>query len=101
MLPDGAARSGIVPPPDLDADLAAGGYKALERAVTLGRSGVVKEVIYSSLLGRGGAAFPTGRKWEAVSREAVLPHFLVCNADESEPGTFKDRVLMAENPHAV
>src|SRR5687767_5465351 len=55
----------------------------------------------SKLVGRGGAAFPTGRKWEAVARNPVRPHYLVCNADESEPGTFKDRVLMEEDPFAL
>jgi NADH-quinone oxidoreductase subunit F len=52
-------------------------------------------------MGRGGAAFPAGRKWEAVARQAVRPHYIVCNADESEPGTFKDRVLMEEDPFAL
>src|SRR5687767_2152387 len=55
----------------------------------------------SKLVGRGGAAFPTGRKWEAVARNPVRPHYLVCNADESEPGTFKDRVLMEGDPFAL
>src|SRR5439155_5898623 len=55
----------------------------------------------SKLMGRGGAAFPTGRKWDAVARQPARPHFLVCNADESEPGTFKDRVLMEEDPFAL
>ena len=81
--------------------LAAGGYRALARAVELGATGVIKEVIASNLLGRGGAAFPTGRKWEAVARESGRPHYLVCNADESEPGTFKDRVLLEEDPYAI
>ena len=49
-------------------------------------------------MGRGGAAFPTGRKWDAVAKAAGQPHYLVCNADESEPGTFKDRVLMEGIP---
>ena len=53
------------------------------------------------MLGRGGAAFPTGRKWDAVAREVATPHYVVCNADESEPGTFKDRVLMEQDPFAV
>ena len=81
--------------------LNAGGYRALARALELGPDGVIKEVVASNLLGRGGAAFPTGRKWEAVAREAARPHYLVCNADESEPGTFKDRVLLEEDPHAI
>ena len=55
----------------------------------------------SKLVGRGGAAFPTGRKWEAVARQPAQPHYLVCNADESEPGTFKDRVLMEGDPFAL
>ena len=52
-------------------------------------------------MGRGGAAFPTGRKWAAVAAQAAQPHYLVCNADESEPGTFKDRVLLEGDPFAV
>ena len=87
--------------PALDAYRAHGGYRALARAFELGPAGVVQEVIASNLLGRGGAAFPTGRKWEAVAREPARPHFLVCNADESEPGTFKDRVLLEEDPFAL
>ena len=55
----------------------------------------------SKLVGRGGAAFPTGRKWAAVAQQPARPHYLVCNADESEPGTFKDRVLMERDPFAV
>ena len=61
----------------------------------------IREVNDSKLLGRGGAAFPMGRKWEAVARAAARPHYLVCNADESEPGTFKDRVIMEEDPFAL
>ncbi len=74
---------------------------ALRRAVELGPEAVVREVALSKLVGRGGAAFPTGRKWEAVAKASVRPHYLVCNADESEPGTFKDRILMEQDPFAV
>ena len=88
-------------PESLDAYRAHGGYEALRRAVELGPAGVVREVSESRLLGRGGAAFPTGVKWEAVARQPVRPHYLVCNADESEPGTFKDRVLMENDPFAL
>ena len=63
-----------------------------------GRPGVIREVSESKLLGRGGAAFPTGRKWEAVARQPIRPHYLVCNADESEPGTFKDRIVVEQDP---
>ena len=95
------ARIGHVDPESLDDYRAHGGYEALRRAVELGPEGVIREVVDSKLVGRGGAAFPTGRKWEAVARAPVRPHYLVCNADESEPGTFKDRVLMEEDPFAV
>jgi NADH-quinone oxidoreductase subunit F len=76
-------------------------FRALARARELGPEGVIELVKASPLLGRGGAAFPTGLKWEAVARQAARPHYLVCNADESEPGTFKDRVLMEQDPFAL
>src|SRR5206468_5953055 len=76
-------------------------FRALERARAVGAQQVIDEVTTSGLVGRGGAAFPTGRKWAAVATQPALPHYLVCNADESEPGTFKDRVLMEGDPFAV
>jgi NADH-quinone oxidoreductase subunit F len=88
-------------PESLDAYRAHGGYAALDRALELGRDGVLHAVAESHLLGRGGAAFPTGTKWEAVARQQAQPHYLVCNADESEPGTFKDRVLVEGDPFAL
>jgi NADH-quinone oxidoreductase subunit F len=78
-----------------------GGYAALAKALAMGPAAVIAEVTAAKLLGRGGAAFPTGRKWDAVAREPARPHYVVCNADESEPGTFKDRVLMEQDPFAV
>jgi NADH-quinone oxidoreductase subunit F len=80
-----------------------GGYEALRKAIELGPEKVVREVIDSRLLGRGGAAFPTGKKWEALltQRGSGRPHYVVCNADESEPGTFKDRVLMEGDPFRI
>ena len=87
-----------------------GGYEALRKALDLGADGVIKEVMTSRLLGRGGAAFPTAKKWEALHVQRHLlqshpdlqsqarVHYLICNADESEPGTFKDRVLMEGDP---
>lgn len=80
-----------------------GGYQALRRAFDLGPEGIVREVIESRLLGRGGAAFPTGKKWEGLlnQRSSGRTHYLICNADESEPGTFKDRILMEGDPFAV
>jgi NADH-quinone oxidoreductase subunit F len=94
-------RRAIRIPIDLDEYRALGGYTALERAMDLGPNGVIQDVKAAKLLGRGGAAFPTGVKWEAVAQQAARPHYFVCNADESEPGTFKDRVLMEGDPFAV
>jgi NADH-quinone oxidoreductase subunit F len=80
---------------------ASGGYTALLRAFDLGTTATIALVSASGLVGRGGAMFPTGRKWQAVAGHPVHPHHLVCNADESEPGTFKDRVLLEDDPFAV
>jgi NADH-quinone oxidoreductase subunit F len=90
-----------VDPTSLEAYQAHGGYTALRRAVELGPEGILREVNAAKVLGRGGAAFPMGLKWEVVARHEVQPHYLVCNADESEPGTFKDRVLMEADPFAI
>jgi NADH-quinone oxidoreductase subunit F len=95
------ARIGTVDPGSLDAYRASGGYRALGNALAMGPDGVIKEVTDSKLVGRGGAAFPTGRKWAAVAVQAAKPHYVVCNADESEPGTFKDRVLLEGDPFAT
>ncbi|MBA3235399.1 MAG: NAD(P)H-dependent oxidoreductase subunit E, partial [Chloroflexi bacterium] len=95
------ARIGTVDPTSLDGYRASGGYDALTRAIEMGAEGVIAEVTASKLMGRGGAAFPTGRKWAAVAAQGAQPHYLVCNADESEPGTFKDRVLLEGDPFAT
>jgi NADH-quinone oxidoreductase subunit F len=94
-------RAGAVDPSSLEDYRAHGGYEALRRALELGPEGVVREVKDAKLLGRGGAAFPTGVKWEAVARQPVRPHYFVCNADESEPGTFKDRIVIELDPYSV
>jgi NADH-quinone oxidoreductase subunit F len=94
-------RVGVVDPASIDDYRAHGGYEALRVAVALGPEAVIREVKDAKLLGRGGAAFPTGIKWEAVARQPVRPKYVVCNADESEPGTFKDRVLLEEDPFAI
>jgi len=94
-------RVGRVDAASLDSYRAAGGYEMLRRAVSVGPQAVLREVKDARLLGRGGAAFPTAVKWEAVSSSPVRPHYVVCNADESEPGTFKDRVLMEHDPFAL
>jgi NADH-quinone oxidoreductase subunit F len=94
-------RVGRVDPTSIDAYRASGGYEALRQAFRIGPAGVIREVQESRLLGRGGAAFPAGRKLEDVARAPVRPHYLICNADESEPGTFKDRALMEGDPFAL
>ncbi|MGA2926443.1 MAG: NAD(P)H-dependent oxidoreductase subunit E [Solirubrobacteraceae bacterium] len=94
-------RVGVVDPRSLHDYRAQGGYEALRRAFALGPDKVIRELKESSLLGRGGAAFPTGVKWDAVARQPAHPHYFVCNADESEPGTTKDRVVLEGDPYAV
>ena len=96
-------RVGHVDPANLPEYLRTEGYEALRRAMQIGPEAVVHEVTESRLLGRGGAAFPTGKKWEAVFRQRRpgSVHYVICNADESEPGTFKDRVLMKGDPFAL
>jgi NADH-quinone oxidoreductase subunit F len=94
-------RIGVVDPTSLDDYRAHGGYAGLARAIEMGPDAVIAEVTTAKLMGRGGAAFPTGRKWAAVAAQPAQPHYLVCNADESEPGTFKDRVLLEGDPFAI
>ncbi|MEP6621777.1 MAG: NAD(P)H-dependent oxidoreductase subunit E [bacterium] len=94
-------RVGTVDPTSLDAYKAAGGYAALRRAIALGPEGVIHEVADARLVGRGGALFPTARKWDAVRTQTATPHYIVCNADESEPGTFKDRLLLTHDPFGI
>jgi len=74
---------------------------ALKKALALTPEEVIAEVKKANLLGRGGAGFPTGMKWDFCRREKAAPHYVVCNADEGEPGTFKDRVILTERPHLL
>lgn len=78
-----------------------GGYEALRKALTMTPDQVVDVVKASGLRGRGGAGFPTGMKWQFVDKKSPKPKYICCNADESEPGTFKDHVLMERNPHLL
>ena len=93
------ARCGKGQPASLGDYRGGGGYAALRKALTVAPQDVLAEVKTSGLVGRGGAAFPTGIKWEGAAKAAGQPKYIVCNADESEPGTFKDRILMEEDPH--
>jgi len=81
--------------------VAAGGYAGLRQALALGPEAVIAEVKSAGLVGRGGAAFPTAVKWQGARQAVGEPKYVVCNADESEPGTFKDRVLLEEDPQRV
>jgi NADH-quinone oxidoreductase subunit F len=80
---------------------ARGGYAGLKKTLTMTPQAVLAEVKAAGLVGRGGAAFPTGVKWEGAANAPGQPKYIVCNADESEPGTFKDRILMEEDPHRI
>ena len=93
---------GLLPPTDLVAHRSEGAYTALEKALCeMTPEQVIEEVKDARLTGRGGAGFSTGAKWEFTRKASGKPKFIVCNFDESEPGTFKDRVLMEGNPFRV
>jgi len=94
-------RVGVVDPTSLASYREHGGYAALAAAIAMGPDAVCDAVADSGLSGRGGAAFPTGIKWRAVAAEQGRPKHVVANCDESEPGTFKDRVVMENDPFAV
>ncbi len=94
MRPDGAA-------PDLREVRAKGGYEGARRALALTPEALTAEVDRAKLLGRGGAGFPTGKKWSLAPPPDGGPRYLVCNADEMEPGTFKDRYLLERDPHGL
>ena len=94
-------RIGAADPESLESYMAHGGYQALRRAGEMGAEAVLEAVADSGLSGRGGAAFPTGVKWRAVAAETGRPKHIVANCDESEPGTFKDRIVMEHDPFAV
>src|SRR6185295_13222028 len=85
----------------MDFFLQRGGYEGLRTALTHTPDQVIEMVKASGLRGRGGAGFPTGMKWQFVDRKSAVPRYLTCNADESEPGTFKDHLLMERNPHLL
>jgi len=86
---------------DIDCYLRDGGYKQLKQALTLSRADIVNKVKNSGLRGRGGAGFSCGLKWSFIKPDEKRPVYLICNADESEPGTFKDRYIIHEDPHQL
>ncbi len=86
---------------DIDCYLRNGGYEQLRKAITMSRAEIVNEVKTSGLRGRGGAGFPCGVKWSFIKPDEQKPVYLICNADESEPGTFKDRYIIHQDPHQL
>ena len=86
---------------DIDCYLRDGGYEQLKQALTLSRADIVNKVKNSGLRGRGGAGFSCGLKWSFIKPDEKRPVYLICNADESEPGTFKDRYIIQEDPHQL
>ena len=86
---------------DIDCYLRDGGYEQLKAAIKMSRAEIVNEVKTSGLRGRGGAGFPCGVKWSFIKADEKKPVYLICNADESEPGTFKDRYIIHEDPHQL
>jgi len=86
---------------DIDCYLRGGGYEQLKQALTLSRDDIVNKVKNSGLRGRGGAGFSCGLKWSFIKPDEKRPVYLICNADESEPGTFKDRYIIHEDPHQL
>lgn len=95
------SRVNRIDPTSLEEFQATGGFEALRRALAMDSTEIIEEIKSSGLRGRGGAAFPTGVKWEGVADQPAGPKYLVCNADESEPGTFKDRVVMEGDPFSL
>ncbi len=86
---------------NIDRYLELDGYKAVQKALSMAPDAIINEVKTSNLRGRGGAGFPTGMKWSFVPKESAKPKYVLCNGDESEPGTCKDRLIFEHDPHAV
>ena len=95
------ARCGVIDPRSVDDYRAHGGYKGLERALTLTSDQILADVTTSGLRGRGGAGFPTGIKWKTVAQASADRKYIVCNADEGDSGTFADRMIMEGDPFVV
>ena len=87
--------------PSIKSYLADGGYEMLKKAFTMDPKAIIEEVKTSGLRGRGGAGFPTGIKWGFIPPNNTKPVYLICNCDESEPGTFKDRYIVHQDPHQL
>ena len=86
---------------DIDCYIQHGGYEDLKKAFKMKPEDICQEVLDSGVRGRGGAGFPAGMKWKFLDRKSGKPIYLICNADESEPGTFKDRQIIHKDPHQL
>jgi NADP-reducing hydrogenase subunit HndC len=96
------SRAGLINPDNIEDYIIHDGYEALAKALTeMTPADVINEIGKSGLKGRGGAGFPTGMKWRFVSQTDAYPKYIICNADESEPGTFKDRLILEGDPHSI
>jgi NADP-reducing hydrogenase subunit HndC len=95
-------RAGLIDPEEIEDYILHEGYEALGKALSfMSPSEVIDQVTQSGLRGRGGAGFPTGQKWRFVAQVDNYPKYIICNADESEPGTFKDRLVLEGDPHSI
>ena len=95
-------NAGTIDPNNIDEYIANGGYEALGKVLTSKKpQDVIQTIIDSKIVGRGGAAFPTGLKWKFAAQEKDDTKYLICNADEGEPGTFKDRLILEGDPHSI
>lgn len=95
------SRFGKINPGSIDEYVSSGGYTALKKALSMTGDEIINEVKTSGLKGRGGAGFPTGLKMDSVKQAEGNPKYIICNADEGEPGNFKDRLLMENDPHQI
>jgi len=95
------ANCGVTDPLEIDHYLARGGYEGLDKALRMAPEKVIAEMLESGLWGRGGAAFPTGRKWEFLRMAKRHPKYIICNADEGDPGAFVNRNIMESDPHLL
>jgi NADH-quinone oxidoreductase subunit F len=92
---------GKIAPDSIEEYIQVGGFEGLKKAFTQKSSDIISEIKKAKLLGRGGAAYPAGAKWEHLLEIPAFPKYIVCNADEGEPGTFKDKLLLSQNPLSV
>jgi NADH-quinone oxidoreductase subunit F len=95
------ALSGVIDPENIDHYVANGGYEGLDKALALSQEEIINICLDSGLWGRGGAAFPTGRKWDFLRNARSTPKYIVCNADEGDPGAWVNRILLEGDPHSV